>query len=115
VNGYLVYIDEVLGIGQYGKVCKAQLATDVKSKINKVYACKIMEVAGISQEDMDCISKEVRIQNMVKSEQCVRLHQTIKTSSNIYMIQDYCNGFDLSVLLKLRKRLSQFEISLVLR
>jgi serine/threonine protein kinase len=31
------------------------------------------------------------------------------------MIQDYCNGFDLSVLLKLRKRLSQFEISLVLR
>lgn len=31
------------------------------------------------------------------------------------MIQDYCNGFDLSVLLKLRKRLSQFEVSLVLR
>jgi serine/threonine protein kinase len=31
------------------------------------------------------------------------------------MVQDYCNGFDLSVLLKLRKRLSQYEISLVLR
>lgn len=68
VNGYLVYLEDVLGVGQYGKVCKAQLATDVKSKINKVYACKIMEVAGISQDDMDCISKEVRIHNMVKSE-----------------------------------------------
>lgn len=52
---------------------------------------------------------------MVKSNYCVRLHQTIKTSSNIYMVQDYCNGFDLAVLLKLRKRLSQFEVSLVLR
>lgn len=64
---------------------------------------------------MDCISKEVRIHNMIKSDYCVRLHQTIKTSSNIYMIQDYCNGFDLSVLLKLRKRMTQLEISLVLR
>ena len=57
----------MLGVGQYGKVCKAQLATDVKSKINKVYACKIMEVAGISQDDMDCISKEVRIMRATPS------------------------------------------------
>jgi hypothetical protein len=25
VNGYLVYVEDVLGVGQYGKVCKAQL------------------------------------------------------------------------------------------
>ena len=55
---------------------------------------------------MDCIQKEVRIHAMVDSEHSIKLYQTIKTSSNIYMIMDYCNGFDLSVLLKVRKRLS---------
>ena len=52
---------------------------------------------------------------MVNSEHSIKLYQTIKTSSNIYMIMDYCNGFDLSVLLKVRKRLSQDEARLVMR
>ena len=41
---------------------------------------------------------------MVKSEHSVRLNQTIKTSSNIYMMQEYANGFDLAVLLKMKKK-----------
>lgn len=115
VNGYLVYVEDVLGIGQYGKVCKAQLASEVREPNAKMYACKIIEITCISQEDMDCIQKEVRLHNMVKSEQAVRLHQTIKTNSNIYMMQDFCNGFDLAVLLRLRKTLTQTEVSLILR
>jgi len=54
-----------LGIGQYGKVCKAQLESEVKKKIKKYYACKIIEIVGISQDDMNCIEKEVRLHNMV--------------------------------------------------
>ena len=125
VNGFIVFVDDVLGEGQYGKVCKAQLASDIMQNQNpdsqglmkqqavrstvdvtkKIYACKIIEIADISQEDLDCIHKEVRIHGMVKSEHSVRLHQTIKTSSNIYMMQEYANGFDLAVLLKMRKRI----------
>jgi len=58
---------------------------------------------------MDCIQKEVRLHSMIKNDYSVRLFQTIKTSSNIYMIQELCNGFDLGVLLKMRKRLTQAE------
>lgn len=69
VNDFIVYLDEVLGEGQYGKVCKAQLASDLimqakdtegggKSKrtairstvdpTKRIYACKIIEIADVS-------------------------------------------------------------------
>lgn len=64
---------------------------------------------------MECIQKEVSIHNMVQSDQCVRLHSSIKTGTKIYMIQDYCNGYDLAVLLRLRKRLTQPETSHIMR
>ena len=70
-----------------------------------IYACKIIDIANISTEDMDCIQKEVRIHALVDSPYAIKLYQTIKTSSNIYMLMDYCNGMDLSVLLKTRKRI----------
>lgn len=68
----------------------------------KIYACKIIDISDISQEDLACIHKEVKIHGMVRSTYSVRLHQTIKTGSNIYMMQEYANGFDLAYLLKMR-------------
>lgn len=115
VKGYLVFFDEQLGKGQFGAVVKARLQSELKSANPKTFACKIMDVANISQDDMDAIQKEVSIHNMIKSEQCVRLHHSIKTSSKIYMMQDYCNGYDLGVLLRLRKRITQLEVSQILR
>jgi serine/threonine protein kinase len=75
----------------------------------------MMESANISQEDYESIMKEVHIHTMVKSPYCVKLHQTMKTSSNIYMIMDYCNGSDLQKLMHIRKRLSQLEASMIIR
>ena len=51
---------------------------------------------------------------MVKSEHSVRLHQTIKTSQNIYMMQEYANGYDLAVLLKVRHKIKQDEARIIL-
>ena len=65
VNGFLVFIDDVLGVGQYGKVVKAQLESEARQKIKKIYACKIIEIVNISQDDMECIEKEVRLHNLV--------------------------------------------------
>lgn len=115
VSDYLVYLEEILGKGQYGIVCKAQKQDEVKAKINKTYACKIIEIVDIAQDEMDCIEKEVRLHNLVQSDFSVRLYQTIKTSSNIYMMMEYCNGSDLAVLLQVRKVLTQTEVSLILR
>jgi len=64
-----------------------------------------MEIANIKEEDLACIHKEVRIHGMVRSAYSVRLHQTIKTGSNIYMMQEYANGYDLAVLLRVRGRI----------
>lgn len=64
---------------------------------------------------MECIEKEVRLHNLIQSTYSVRLYQTIKTSSNIYMIMEYCNGSDLAVLLNVRKMLTQREVALILR
>lgn len=44
VKNYVVYTDEFLGKGQYGIVCKAKLASEVKDPNAKVFACKMMEV-----------------------------------------------------------------------
>ena len=74
-----------------------------------------MDVANIQKDDMDAIQKEVSIHNMIKSEQCVRLHQSVQTQTKIYMMQDYCNGYDLGVLLRLRKKITQLEVSQILR
>ena len=48
VTDYLVHIEEVLGIGQYGKVCKAMKQEDKEKKIDKTYACKIIDIVQIS-------------------------------------------------------------------
>lgn len=108
-------MDDPLGKGQYGLVCKAKLVSEVKDKNAKTYACKIMEVQNIKPMEMKCIEKEVEIHNLVKSKHCVQLYQSIKTSSNLYMMMDYCNGFDLGQLLKLRKSISQAEIRIIYR
>ena len=115
IKNYVVYIDDHLGKGQYGQVCKAKLATEAKDKNAKLYACKIMEVQNIKFSELKCIEREVEIHNLVKSQHCVQLYQSIKTSSNLYMMMDYCNGFDLGQLIKQRKTLTQLEIRAILR
>ena len=36
VNDFIIFLDEVLGEGQYGKVCKAQLASDLLQDVQGV-------------------------------------------------------------------------------
>ena len=52
---------------------------------------------------------------MVRSNHAVRLHQTIKTGSNIYMMQEYANGYDLGMLLKCRGHIRQEEARLIMQ
>lgn len=67
-------MDEVLGKGQYGQVCKARLTAEAKNPDAQIYACKIMQITDISQQDLIAIDKEIKIQRMIKSESCCRLH-----------------------------------------
>ena len=51
---------------------------------------------------MQQVFKEVKIHSMIQSDYCIKHFQTIKTSTKIYMIQEYANSFDLAVLLEQR-------------
>jgi serine/threonine protein kinase len=55
----------------------------------------MVDITAISNSDLVSLQKEVNLQTKIQSAHCVKLHASIKTSSNLYMIQDYCNGGDL--------------------
>ena len=125
INDYIVFLDEVIGKGSFGTVVKAQKAADliqpepgsakgstktggkqtVRSTVDPsktIYACKIFDTETFSEESMQIIFKEVKINNLVNSDYCVRHIQTIKTAKKIYMIQEYANCFDLACLMEQR-------------
>ena len=52
---------------------------------------------------------------MINSQHCIRVLKTIKTTTKIYMIEEYANGNDLNVLLKVRGKLNQEECRLIMR
>ena len=43
---------------------------------------------------------EVKINSQLKSDYCIRLYQTYKTKTKIYMILEYANSFDLETLIE---------------
>lgn len=48
IKDYQVHLDEFLGKGQFGIVCKARLVAEAKNPNAKVFACKIMRANGIT-------------------------------------------------------------------
>jgi hypothetical protein len=74
VNDYVVFLDEFLGKGQYGSVCKARHVSEVKKPDAKIYACKTMEIVNITAKEMSCIEKEVEIHSRVKTPHCIQLY-----------------------------------------
>ena len=123
VNGYIIYYDELIGQGQFGTVVKAQLASDVlpsaqsamkndhvvRSTVDhtkRIYACKCFDITNFTEEDMKLVFKEVKIHSLVRSDYTIRHYQTIKTSTKIYMIQEYANATDLEHLLEARGSLT---------
>jgi len=69
----------------------------------------------VSRNELKSIVKEVNVHQQVDSKYAVRLYDTIKTRSNIYMFQDLCNGGDLNQLIKLRGKLSITEARLIIK
>ena len=74
-----------------------------------------MEIANIDEEELETIQREVKIHSMVRSSHAVHLYQTIKTGSNIYMFQEYANGYDLECLHNVRGFISQAEARLIMK
>jgi hypothetical protein len=61
VKDYHVYLEQNLGKGQYGIVCKARLAAESKNKDCKVFACKMVDITNISKSDLNSLQREVSL------------------------------------------------------
>ena len=59
--------------------------------------------------------KEIKINSLVQSDQSIKHYQAIKTRNKMYMIQDYSNCLDLSVLLQERGTIRQEEARIIMK
>ena len=61
------------------------------------------------------VFKEVKINDLLHSDYCVKHYQTIKTQKKILMIQEFCNCLNLEDLLKERGTLRQEEARIIMK
>ena len=90
-----------LGNGAFGKVFKVSRKSD-----NKILLCKEIFYGDMSEKEKKQIVNEVNIIRELKHPNITRYHDRIveKSSCVIYMITEYCEGGNLSQLLKQSKR-----------
>ena len=65
-----------------------------------MYACKVIERAGLSKNKEDLILCEIGNQNLVDSDYVVKIKKSIKTDSRYYIFMEFCNGGDLKELIE---------------
>eukprot|EP00005_Dracoamoeba_jomungandri_P005910 CAMPEP_0174262410 /NCGR_PEP_ID=MMETSP0439-20130205/12956_1 /TAXON_ID=0 /ORGANISM="Stereomyxa ramosa, Strain Chinc5" /LENGTH=356 /DNA_ID=CAMNT_0015347109 /DNA_START=86 /DNA_END=1156 /DNA_ORIENTATION=- len=99
-------MQEKLGEGSYGIVCKC-----LHKKEGKVYAVKVIEVEG---EDDASIQKEIGILKTCQSETIVRYGGCYKHGSTLLIAMEYCDGGSVQDILRHGKgALTEAEISAV--
>ena len=87
-----------LGQGSYGTVYKAYDSSDNY----KLVAVKVIPINLIlkDEEELKCFMRELDILEQVKDNHFVKLFRTKETKNHVYIFMEYCNGGDLSSILK---------------
>ena len=87
VENYI--LQDVIGSGQYGKVHKAR-----NMKTNEVVAVKVVrldkfrEVPKLEEFTMN----EIKTLSKIDNPNIIRFIEMLKTSNNMYLVYEYCNG-----------------------
>ena len=99
-------LNEVLGVGQYGKVYKA-----LNIKNNGLYAVKLVkkqkfdEVEKLEEFTMNEIQTLVKIDNP----NIIKFIEMLKTPNHYYFVYEFCNGGTLENLLKVKGHFFESE------
>jgi serine/threonine protein kinase len=64
------------------------------------YAIKMIKVKNMSKEQREMIAKEVVIIKSIEHPHIVRLHETLETTNNYYLVFEFCERGDLEKYLK---------------
>jgi serine/threonine protein kinase len=104
VDQYL--LQEKLGAGQYGTV---YLATHLTK--NQTFAIKVTTISRYRTTPRleELTNSEISVLGRVKCPHIISFVEMLRTSSNYYLVYEYCNGGTLAQLLEKRKFLPEGE------
>lgn len=104
VGEYL--LQERLGMGHYGTV---YLALHIST--NRHYAIKVTSVDRYAQTPRleEFTTSEIGVLGKLNNQHIIRFVEMLRTSSNYYMVYEYCNGGTLAQLLSKRQYLPESE------
>jgi len=92
---------EHLVSGSFGKVCKIRRKSD-----NKILVWKEIEYGNMSEREKHQLVTEVNVLKELRHPNIVRFYERIidKSAQKLWIIQEYCEGGDLSQLIKKCKK-----------
>jgi serine/threonine protein kinase len=95
-----------VGKGQYGKVYKAK-----HMKNGKIVAIKCISMTKFSEIPKleELTRNEISILSSIKNPNCIQFKEMLRTTNNMYMVYEFCNGGNLEEYLRKKRRLSEKE------
>jgi serine/threonine protein kinase len=99
-------LNEVLGVGQYGKVYKA-----LSIHTNQTFAIKVVKKQKFDEvEKLEEFTRN-EIQTLAKMDcpNIVKFVEMLKTANHYYFVYEYCNGGTLESLLKAKGHFYETE------
>lgn len=94
----IVITPKKLGSGQFGTV---NLGYPTNNQ-DELVAIKIIEKARVIGKSQQLLINEIDIMSKINHNNVVRLLNATKTTSNFYLVMEYCNGGDVESFVKAR-------------
>ena len=95
-----------VGKGQYGKVYKAKhMQTGQVVAIKCISMTKFSEVPKLEE----LTRNEINILSAIHNPNCIQFTEMLRTTNNMYMVYEFCNGGNLEEYLKRKRRLTEKE------
>lgn len=111
IEHYSYNLGSLLGEGSYSQVFKGVDSNDNSSVAIKVIDRKKLEIPYV----FHMIQQEIIIMGHLKHENIVRVMEVLHTMNNIYIIQEFCEGGDLSATLSEDKLFTENEVLSILK
>ena len=90
VNDYVLF--KKIGKGSFGEVYLTE-----NEKTHKIYATKRIHTAILKSRDaIKYLKNEINIMKKLDHENIIKLHESLQSSNNVYLVMDYINGGSLS-------------------
>jgi len=100
------HLEKMIGSGQYGKV---YMATNTKTKEVVAIKCISMSKFRIVPKLEELTRNEINILSSLKNPNIIQFKEMLRTTNNMYMVYEYCNGGNLEEYLHKSRRLSEEE------